>query len=295
MSKTLVLYVFHIFNDNVEYFIKNGIFYDIDIDFIIISNDKSNDFKAPSYVKKFFRDNKGYDFGGWSDALLTYDLYKYYDNFIFLNSSVIGPYTHPSFKGKWTDIYLNGLKDDVKLFGSTISAKGYTSNIKDTLNSIWDKKHIILTELTNKHLYKLLTNIHKPHVQSYIFCMNKDTLEYLIKCGIFTKKYTNSFFETVSEKEFLMSKKILEKGWNIGCLLTFYKDIDFRDMDKYNFNFLGDVTHAYYENDLWSKQEVVFVKNNRNSNIQIYHLIIVLIIIIIVVLLFRRHLNLYRK
>ena len=42
-------------------------------------------------LKGVKRNNIGYDFGGWSNALLTNDLYKNYDNFIFANSSVIGP------------------------------------------------------------------------------------------------------------------------------------------------------------------------------------------------------------
>ena len=91
----------------------------------------------PNYVKFILRENKGFDFGGWSDALLTNNLYRGYENFIFVNSSVVGPFLPPYYKGKWTDIYLNGLKDNIKLFGSTIN------------------------------------NIHNPvtssHVQSYIF------------------------------------------------------------------------------------------------------------------------------
>lgn len=51
-KKTLVLYVFHIYNYCVEHFIKNGIFYDENIDFVVISNDKSTRFDVPNYVKK---------------------------------------------------------------------------------------------------------------------------------------------------------------------------------------------------------------------------------------------------
>ena len=153
MSKLLVLYVFHIYNDRVKHFINNCIFYNENIDFIIISNNKNNNFEAPIYVQKLFRNNKGFDFGGWSEALLKNNLYKNYDNFIFLNSSVIGPFLPSDYKGNWTDIYVNGLQNNVKLFGSTIN----TCN--DPLN--------------------------KSHVQSYIFSMNKNTLEYLINCEIF--------------------------------------------------------------------------------------------------------------
>jgi hypothetical protein len=66
MTKILVLYVFHIYNYRVKHFIENCIFYDENVDFIIISNNKNNKFETPGYVKKFFRENIGYDFGGWS-------------------------------------------------------------------------------------------------------------------------------------------------------------------------------------------------------------------------------------
>lgn len=144
MPKVLVLYVFHVYNDRVDNFINNCIFDDENVDFMIISNDKSNSFKHPHNAKVLFRDNIGYDFGGWSDALLTNNLYENYDYFIFVNSSVIGPFIPFYYKDKWTDIYINELQNNVKLFGSTINT--------------------IQQPLT------------MAHVQSYIFSMDKTTL-----------------------------------------------------------------------------------------------------------------------
>ncbi len=141
MVKTLVLYVFHQLNERVELFINHALFYDDNVDFIIISNDINNVFEVPPYVKKIFRNNICYDFGGWSEALLTNNLYQNYDNFIFANSSIIGPFLNNDYKGKWTDKYLNGLKNNIKLFGSSICAG------PDALNT--------------------------AHVQSYTFAMYK--------------------------------------------------------------------------------------------------------------------------
>jgi len=236
MSKLLVLYVFHIYNDRVKHFIENCIFYDENVDFIIISNDKNNKFEVPNYVKTFFRDNIGYDFGGWSDALLTDNLYENYDNFIFVNSSVIGPFIPSYFKDKWTDIYINGLQNNVKLFGSTINT------CCDPLN--------------------------KSHVQSYIFSVNKTTLIYLIDCEIFTNtKYVTTFKDAIWQKEVLMSRKILENNWNIGSLMPLYKDVDFTFTSKapteYNIPFLDDVTFPPDLNTTWNLYEVVFIKGNR--------------------------------
>jgi hypothetical protein len=237
MVKTLVLYVFHQYNERVKNFIQNGgIFYDENIDFIFISNNKHNVFDVPPYVKTFVRDNIGFDFGGWSDALLTNDLYKGYDNFIFVNSSVIGPFIDTGLK--WTDAYLNGLTtNNVKLFGSTINT------------------------IQLPHLF--------AHVQSYIFAMDKTTLEFLIQCEIFSNtKYAKTLEEAVFFNELAMSRRIIANGWNIGSLLHHYNGVDFtfRSPLKNNIPFLGDVMYPAYCNTLWNVKELIFIKGNRFSS-----------------------------
>jgi len=235
MSKLLVLFVFHIYNERVESFIKNCIFKDDNIDFVIVCNNKKIVYDCPDYVKKINRDNIGFDFGGWSHALLYNNLYSSYDNFIFVNSSVIGPFLKT--EGiKWTDIYLSGLKDNVKLFGSTI-------------NTVSDPEH-------------------KSHVQSYIFSMDKLTLEYLIKCNIFSiNRNVRNMNEAIWNKEVLMSRKIIENGWNIGSLLPYYQGVDFTFSNKkfkdYKLKNYDDLMFNKYHNVLWNEYELLFVKGNR--------------------------------
>ena len=239
-NKTLVLYVFHQYNDRVEHFINNCIFNDKNTDFIIISNNTQHTFIAPNYVSKLYRENIGYDFGGWSDALLTNNLYKKYKHFIFVNSSVIGPFIKIENNTKWTDIYLRELKNNVKLVGSTINTMG--------------------------------SPIHLSHVQSYIFCVDNITLDYLIKCEIFsTTKYATTFQDAIQNKEILMSRKIIENGWNISSLMPLYKNVDFTFINKapsdYNIIFLGDIMYEQYRNNLWNDYEIIFIKGNRMTTI----------------------------
>jgi hypothetical protein len=234
----LVLYVFHVFNDRVKNFLDKCIFYDKNTDFIIIVNDKNIKFDVPNYtnVKTFHRDNIGYDFGGWSDALLTDNLYEKYDHFVFMNSSCLGPFITSYYKGKWTDIYVEGLRDNIKLFGSSINTVG--------------------------------NPLYNAHVQSYIFSVDKHTLKFLIDCEIFSMtKYAHTFDEAIWEKEVLMSRKIIQNGWNIGSLLPYYQDVDFTFKTKmpheYNITFLQDIMWPKYKDVLWNIFEVVFVKGNR--------------------------------
>lgn len=240
--KTLVLYVFSELNERVNSFIKNAIFLDPDVDFIVINNGSQKDIVLPDYVIYFKADNTGYDFGGWSKALLYNDLYKEYDSFIFVNSSASGPYLPSYFQGRWTDIYLNGLTDTVKLFGSSIS-----TNSLSTVNDVEASSH----------------------VQTYIFAMKSETLLYLISKNIFSvKSFTSSSKETFLNREMKMSRLILENGWNIGCMMTYYKDIDFRFLTTKPSDckpFLGDpmviknVSDKLFNNFY----ELVFIKGSR--------------------------------
>lgn len=227
--KTLVIYVLHEMTPLVDKFFKSSIFEDSEVQFLVVCNNISLQLNLPSYVEVIKRKNIGHDFGAWSQGLLTH---KDYDYYICVNSSVDGPYCN----NKWTDIYINGLNDNVKLFGSTINC----------CTGQWTKQFPYWSG---------------PHVQSYIFSMNKETLEYLSSEGIFSlTNYISDKIQVVFLKEILMSKKILDKGWNIGCLLQQYKDVDFKIN---NVKWLDDVMLPQYCNVLWKKTDLVFIKGNR--------------------------------
>ena len=149
----------------------------------------------------------------------------------------MGPFIPSYYKNKWTDIYINGLQNNVKLFGSTINTSNY-----DPLN--------------------------KSHVQSYIFAMDKTTLNYLINCDIFSMtNYAKTFDDAIWLKEVLMSRKIIENNWNIGSLFKYYKNVDFtfrnKKPEEYNIKFLDDIMYPEFVNSLWNVYEIVFIKGNR--------------------------------
>ena len=238
-NKTLVLYTFHEYNSRVNKFINKAIFKDPNINFLVIVNNKSDTTVFPDYVKVIKRENTGYDFGAWSEGLLTNNLYKNYTHFIFANSSIDGPYLPENCSDTWCSFYINGLKNGVKLFGSTIN----------TCNN----------------------PLHSSHVQSYIFSMEYDTLKYLIIGGIFSlNDVVSEFIDAIIHKEVAMSQKILQNNWNIGCLHPYYKDIDFtfKNGIKPGFEFLNDIMKPKYRNNTTIKggfkdTELIFVKGNR--------------------------------
>jgi hypothetical protein len=241
-NKTLVLYAFHEDNYNVQFFIKNGIFKSSNVDFILICNNETLKVECPNYVKYINRKNIGYDFGGWSEGLLTNDLYKNYYNFIFANSSVVGPITTKYYKDEWINIYLDGLKDNVKLYGSMINMCGFAKSCEP---------------------------INDTHLQSYAFCMNIDTLNFLIGKEIFSMTNMISKYEdVVINKEIRMSREILNNNWNIGCIFHHYNNIDFTNKNIYsNHNIFNDNFNTLrYHDELIHPYELIFIKEKYVTN-----------------------------
>ena len=102
--------------------------------------------------------------------------------------------------------------------------------------------------------------------------MDKTTLKYLIDCSIFSNsEYAKTQIDAINNQEILMSTKIIENNWNIGSLMTYYKNIDFTFRNKkpedYNIKFLDDVMYPEYRNKIWNEYELVFIKGNRNINV----------------------------
>lgn len=236
--KTVILYVFHEITSMVKYF-DNYTFKKDDYDFIYIinnnniSNDELIQLNLKNLTNIYKRDNIGYDFGAWSAVILDCQLEQKYDRFIFVNSSVYGPILNDNYDVNvcnWCDIMLKGLNEEVKLYGSTINGA------------------------------------YNFHIQSFAFCMNVDTLKYLIKEGIFRKgiNYTN-IWNVVVNHELKMSKLILEKGWMIGSMCEITKNVDFRNANN---NIYPDIQFKRYLNKALKPREVMFIKGNRDIKLE---------------------------
>ena len=240
--KTVILYVFHEITPMVKYFDERT-FKKEGYDFIyIVNNDEiTNQTLSKLNLNRLYklvkRKNIGNDFGAWSDIILAYDLQNKYANFIFINSSVFGPISNEDNNCNWCDTMLNGLTEDVKLFGSTINGS------------------------------------YNFHVQSYAFCMKSDTLKYLKEEGIFRKDLQCNKSELIQNYELKMSKLILDKGWNIGCLSGNAKNLDFRKENlkktvfpHYNHKY-PDIQFRAYLHNILKPKEVLFIKGNRDMHL----------------------------
>ena len=72
----------------------------------------------------------------------------------------------------------------------------------------------------------------------------------------------------VFNKEVLMSRKIIDNGWNIGCLLNHYKNVDFtfnqKNPENFRFHFFkNDLMNESFYNVFWKEYDLIFIKGNR--------------------------------
>jgi hypothetical protein len=229
MKKTLIVYVFHSICDRVHQFIRDAIFNSDDVDFVMVANNETDDLSVlqiPSYVRLIRRPNVGMDFGGWS-AVVRDGSYMNYEQFIFTNSTVSGPYL-PAYMARkeWPDIFLRGLSERVWLVGATI-------------NGVRDPMHL-------------------AHVQSYIFAIKRETVVRLVEAGIFNDGAKTR--EEAVGREIAMSRAILRWGGDIDCLMGIYRGGRWR-LPQYSS--LGDLMFPQHYRTIWTEYDVVFPKGNR--------------------------------
>jgi len=251
-NKICTLYAYYekndLYKDNFTYFLNNGILDNVDY-YIIINGECSVNIPDRTNITVFKRENKGYDFGAYSYAIKNIN--KIYNYYFFINTSVIGPYLKDS-NNPWTSYFLELFKDDVKVVGTSINI--FTSN---TLGSKYD-----LTKFYSK-------NAPYSHVQSMFFCIDNEYYQHLKNINFFDENVMNNAEDIqyiIVTKEIGLSQIALEHGWNINCILSKYKNLDYKNMDKdiNNTSNFGDpyYSKAYFGEDI-DKYEVIFYKNNR--------------------------------
>lgn len=238
-NKTCVIYTFHKYNENIDYFIKKC--YECNNTtwlFIQNVNDKSEIYipdDCPHYIHFYDRENAGHDFGGWSFGLSLIDINNF-NYFMFVNSSAKGPVTNCK---KWVDIYTSKLNNVEVLVGSTINKFGVT-----TCDPYSD-----------------------CHVQSYAFCLNKIGLDVIIETKIMTlENLYSDKTKIIQQKEIKMSRDILNAGYNICELDSNTNGVDFRKLTPESINRLnGDIQYnKCFQEKIAVPSVILFVKSTRD-------------------------------
>ena len=260
---------------NLKYFIETAVREGDGVDYIFIlqqvQNKQIDETEMPPLPKGnafyFQHENRCFDYGtiGWfierytignpwkQQSFVTNDthLRKFnltqYKYFIFMNSSVRGPFFPPYFlrflsdyKAEfkkifhWYYIFTKRINDRVKLVGCTISCST------------------------------------APHAQSYFLTTDFTGLSILLKsggidgvpgAGVFGCYTVKS--DTIWISELAISKWILDSDFMITCLLTKYHGIDVSKKDNFQCNIYGNpYTDKNMDGTSLEPYEVVFVKFN---------------------------------
>jgi hypothetical protein len=258
IQKKLILYIFHKMDENVKFFLENGLYQDENTDFLIIINQTytENSFKEriPSILKKdiefYFlnkypnvsileRENKSFDFGGWYEGLTKDKLWKKYNYFLFLNSSVIGPFSKEQ---KWAESFFQNLYFQYR----KIALSGTTINFQ-----------------------------HNLHVQSMCFAIKYGFIRYLLKSKqIFLKEIKTK--DEAIHSELNLSKICLNFDYGIQTKMKYYlnqtksgifKNTIFKEKKSDNINKSPESILKLMNHPT----EFVFVKNKfyNNQNINV--------------------------
>jgi hypothetical protein len=215
--QALVLYHYYekdqSYIDNFAHFLRFG--YDSSLDYlIVIAGEYSVDLPSLDNIQYLFTENKNFDYGGYCEAIQTLDLWKKYDFYLFINSSVRGPFLLACCNQNWTNLFLDQLSDEIGIIGSAISITPSSHSISKMYHEKYGK-----LERNNRLL---------GHVQTTCYALSREVLGQLIKLGFYDENKDLNKDEAVRDYEIRLSQSILDMGLNLRCMLPEYNQVDYR-------------------------------------------------------------------
>lgn len=256
-GKSLVVYHFFENSNYVENFQHFMLFgYSKEHDYcILIAGEATIPLPRASNIYYIKVENINNDYGGYcqlfSDHLADIDQYNYY---LFINSSVRGPFLLPESKETWIEKYLQKLDGNVGLVGGSICILSPDNGHSINYRKRWGGDSA-------------------THVQTMSYAMHKDTLRYLIESGFYNKRPKLAKQVVIEDYEIRLSQLVLQKGLDLKCLLPEYNKLSYLapHQDINLRSAWGDPCpiNAYFGRTL-SPFEAIFVKTNRGIYPEIY-------------------------
>ena len=253
MPKSIAV-VYHYFEKNLKYrdnlifFLSVGILDQHDY-YIVIAGECTVNFPQKDNVFFIKTENKNNDYGGYSEFIKTQNI-KNYDFFIFINSSVRGPFLPNYSSLDWTSPFINKLCNKTHLVGATINLLPTSSIHSQTFE--------------NKFSYPPPYT----HVQTTSYALTAEALQHLIYIGFYDNDRLMSKDEVIAFYELRLSREIIKKGWNFSSLLPFYDDIDYRHHNGVIDNFSTKDGDLLFKKSFFARTlnpyEIIFIKVNRN-------------------------------
>lgn len=239
----LVLYVFS--NTDAEYmknlifFAREGMVEDTFTDYVIVIN-SNEPLVLPKLkvnnARYIYHKNECFDFGTFGYVIHGMERIKKYKYYIFMNSSVRGPFLPAYVRGKirWEDLFISRLTNEVKLVGPTINCEGAAKEDSREWRA-------------------------NPHVQSYAMATDAVGLDLMLRANVFS--CYNTISDTVFHAELGSSKAILDAGYEIDSFMTRYQGVKWSDKKNWGCNRNVNPYGAHMNDGVTLEaMEVMFVK-----------------------------------
>lgn len=237
-----------LYRENLVFFLATA--YRDDLDFaVIISGECSVSLPELNNVTYIFTENKNNDFGGYVTALAQLrDRLDGYNYFLFVNSSVRGPFRTKPSGTSWVDPFVGRFSDEVQLVGSSIA--------------------ILVGDSEYTERFRQLYPYPGPysHVQTTAYALTPRSLQHLLDVGFYDIHARLTKLDVICHYEIRLSLEILRAGWNIKACLEKYNGLDYR-LDHTDINPSSRNGDALYRRAYFGKtaspHELVFAKTNR--------------------------------
>ena len=243
--------------DNFCHFLRFG--YRPDMDFVIVvAGHHTIDLPKADNLRYHFTPNENFDYGGYASAIRTLDLPHQYEHFIFVNTSVRGPFLPPyigkSMEKSWDQILIDLLEPGVGIAGTAIAL----TPAHHSIAKLYHAKYGV-----SPHNEDILA-----HVQSTCYILPKASLQFLVNMGFYEGAPSLSKDETVRDYEIRLSQLLLAQGLNLKCVLPEYSQPDYRELKNdinpasregdsgFRNSYFGRTAHPY---------ESMFIKTSRNT------------------------------
>lgn len=249
--KTAIIYHYFELNksykENFVFFLNTAIFDDAYY-FIYISGNCSVKLPNLSNVKYFFIENKNNDFGAVTEFAKHNDS-NAFDVYVFVNSSVRGPFLTTFNEKTWHQIFTSRLSTSIALVGSSIN--------------LLPEKSYHSIKFGERHKFR------PPfiHVQTTAYALSSIGFKLLAQKGFFNQYKKLEKDDVISDYEIQMSQIIMENGFSISSLLPTFEEFNIarKVVDFPNTLRDGDplFKSAFYGRSL-SPFECIFIKTNRD-------------------------------
>lgn len=226
---------------------------------IVIAGIISIELPQASNITYFYAKNQNFDYGGYAQAIKDLKFETNYTHFIFVNSSVRGPFLPPHSQKTWANHLLDLYSENIGIVGTAIS--------------LTPSHHAIGKMYHEKYGYAERNKNILAHVQSTCYVLSQAVLCSLINEGFYDVHEPLSKDETVRDYEMYLSQTLLTQGLNLKCMLPEYNKPDYRFLG-HEINPSAREGDSGFENSYFGRTvhpyEAMFIKTSRNTSSDTY-------------------------